>query len=63
MGKRVTTLTLANLQRLENNRCKDIHNATLDELCRALQCSPGDLYHVDASIPHPIGENRPRKGK
>ena len=36
-------LTLANLSILKNNKAKAIPPPTLDALCRALDCQPGDL--------------------
>ncbi len=36
-------LTLANLSILKNNKAKAIRFTTLDALCRALDCQPGDL--------------------
>ena len=36
-------LTLANLAILKNNKAKAIRFTTLDALCRALDCQPGDL--------------------
>ena len=36
-------ISLANLSILKNNKCKAIRFSTLNALCRALDCSPGDL--------------------
>lgn len=36
-------LTLANLSILKNNKAKAIRFSTLDSLCRALNCQPGDI--------------------
>ncbi len=36
-------LTLANLSILKNNKAKAIRLSTLNEICRALDCQPGDL--------------------
>lgn len=36
-------LTLANLSVLKNNHAKAVRFSTLDALCRALECQPGDL--------------------
>ena len=36
-------ITLANLSILKNNKAKAIRFSTLDALCRALDCQPGDL--------------------
>lgn len=36
-------ITLANLSILKNNKAKAIRLSTLNEICRALECQPGDL--------------------
>jgi putative transcriptional regulator len=36
-------ISLANLSILKNNKCKAIRFSTLNALCEALHCSPGDL--------------------
>lgn len=36
-------ITLANLSILKNNRAKAVRLSTLDAICRALDCQPGDL--------------------
>ena len=36
-------LTLANLSILENNHAKAVRFSTLEALCRALDCQPGDI--------------------
>lgn len=36
-------ITMANLSILKNNKAKAIRFTTLDALCRALHCQPGDL--------------------
>lgn len=36
-------ITLANLSILKNNRAKAVRLSTLDAICRALSCQPGDL--------------------
>ena len=36
-------LTLANLSILKNNKAKAIRFSTLESICRALNCTPGDL--------------------
>ena len=46
-------ITLANLSILKNNKAKAIRLSTLNEICRALDCQPGDLlqYVEDEDIP------------
>lgn len=36
-------ITMANLSILKNNKAKAIRFSTLEALCRALDCQPGDL--------------------
>ncbi|MBI1177458.1 helix-turn-helix domain-containing protein [bacterium] len=36
-------ITMANLSILKNKKSKAIRLSTLDALCRALDCQPGDL--------------------
>jgi putative transcriptional regulator len=36
-------ITLANISILKNGRAKAIKLETLDKICRALRCQPGDL--------------------
>ena len=36
-------ITLANLSILKNNKAKDIRFSTLDAICKALHCQPGDI--------------------
>ena len=36
-------ITLANISILKNGRAKAVKLETLDKICRALQCQPGDI--------------------
>jgi len=36
-------ITLANLSILKNNKAKAIRFTTLDAICKALNCQPGDI--------------------
>ena len=36
-------ITLANLSTLKNNKAKAVRLSTLEAVCKALQCQPGDL--------------------
>lgn len=36
-------ITLANLSILKNNRAKAVRFSTLEAICKALDCQPGDL--------------------
>ena len=41
-------ITLANLSILKNNKAKAIRFSTLDAICKALNCQPGDtLEYVE----------------
>ena len=36
-------ITMANLSILKNNKAKAVRFTTLDALCKALDCQPGDI--------------------
>lgn len=36
-------ITLANLSILKNNKAKAVRFSTLDAICKALECQPGDI--------------------
>ena len=36
-------ITLANLSILKNNKAKAVRLSTLDSICKALDCQPGDI--------------------
>lgn len=36
-------ITQANLSILKNNKAKAVRFSTLDEICKVLQCQPGDI--------------------
>lgn len=36
-------ITLANLSILKNNKAKAVRFSTLDAVCKALECQPGDI--------------------
>mgnify|MGYP001060845568 CR=1 FL=1 len=42
-------ITLANLSILKNNKAKAVRFSTLEAICKALDCQPGDIleYQVD----------------
>ena len=54
-------LSAANISVLKNGRAKAIRFSTLDAICRALDCQPGDILRWvphdedDAGKPHPQG--------
>lgn len=42
-------ITLANLSILKNNKAKAVRFSTLESICKALDCQPGDiLEYVDS---------------
>ena len=41
-------ITPANLSILKNNKAKAIRFSTLEEICRALDCQPGDVLEFSA---------------
>jgi putative transcriptional regulator len=51
-------ITLANLSVLKTNKARAIRFSTLEALCRALQCQPGDLLEWTAE-PEPGDEAPP----
>lgn len=50
-------ITLANLSILKNNKAKAVRLSTLDAICRALDCQPGDILEY---VPD---QNREKKEK
>ena len=51
---RLTGLTLANLSILKTNKARAVRFTTLEALCRALDCQPGDLLEF---LPGPASED------
>ncbi|WP_077534535.1 helix-turn-helix domain-containing protein [Massiliimalia massiliensis] len=41
-------ITMANLSILKNGKAKAIRFSTLDQICRVLDCQPGDLLEFQA---------------
>lgn len=44
---REVDITMANLSILKNNKAKAVRFTTLEALCKALHCQPGDLMEYD----------------
>jgi putative transcriptional regulator len=42
-------ITLANLSVLKTGKARAVRFSTLDAICRALECQPGDLLHYEPS--------------
>ena len=54
-------ITLANLSILKNNKAKALRFSTLEALCAALECQPGDLLEfVEDGDAATGGENAPQ---
>lgn len=43
-------ITMANISILKNGKAKAIRVETLDKICRALNCQPGDILEFDPNI-------------
>lgn len=50
-------ITLANLSILKNNKAKAIRLSTLNEICKALDCQPGDLLQYVEDDDSPESDN------
>ncbi len=44
-------ITLANLSILKTGKAKAIRLSTLEAICTALECQPGDLLTLDPTLP------------
>lgn len=44
-------ITMANISILKNGKAKAIRIETLDRICRALDCQPGDILEFDPNLP------------
>lgn len=55
-------ITLANLSILKNNKAKAVRFTTLEAICKALECQPGDILEyvedVDSNENEETGEDR-----
>ncbi|NNM58594.1 MAG: helix-turn-helix transcriptional regulator [Legionellales bacterium] len=47
-------ITIQNLSILKNGHAKAIRFETLNAICQALDCQPGDLLRYEAAIPNAI---------
>ena len=50
-------ITLANISVLKNGRAKAIRIETLDKICRALDCKPGDILEWRPEVDLPSSGN------
>ena len=46
----IIDLTQANLSILKNNRAKAIRFSTLEAICKALSCQPGDILAYEEEL-------------
>ena len=44
-------ITPANLSILKNQKAKAVRFSTLNDICKALDCQPGDILEYDRSAP------------
>jgi putative transcriptional regulator len=51
-------ITMANLSILKNNKAKAVRLSTLDAICRALDCQPGDILEWAPDEPENEQENK-----
>ncbi len=56
-------ISLANLSILKNNRARAVRFSTLDAICRALDCQPGDLLEYVPEEPSPAEDAPPGAGE
>jgi len=49
-------ISLANLSILKTGKARAVRFSTLDAICRALECQPGDLLAHDATTEFPLEE-------
>ena len=50
-------ITIANISILKNGRAKAIRIETLDKICRALDCQPGDILEWRPDVETSSAEN------
>ena len=46
-------ITLANLSILKTGKARAVRFSTLEAICDALECQPGDLIAYDPAVPSP----------
>ena len=44
-------ITMANISILKNGKAKGIRFSTLDAICKALECQPGDILEYKENLP------------
>jgi putative transcriptional regulator len=53
-------ITMANLSILKNGKAKAIRFSTLEAICKALDCQPGDILEFDSFVASESFEQRER---
>jgi putative transcriptional regulator len=53
-------LTLANLSILKTGKARAVRFSTLEAICRALSCQPGDILRFEPARVEPPGADRAR---
>ena len=56
-------MTLANLSILKTGKARAIRFSTLDAICGALSCQPGDILRFEPDAEPPDNTMRPREAK
>jgi len=56
-------ITLANLSILKNNKAKAVRLSTLNAVCKALQCQPGDILEYVEEEPEEPEEQELEDGR
>ena len=49
-------ITMANISILKNGKAKAIRLSTLEAICKALACQPGDVLEYSPDLAHVSGE-------
>jgi putative transcriptional regulator len=55
-------MTLANLSILKTGKARAIRFSTLDAICRALSCQPGDILRFVPGEAEPAEDETPQEG-
>lgn len=54
-------ITLANLSILKNNKAKAVRFSTLEAICKALDCQPGDILQYEEEEPQNVKVEEEKK--
>ncbi|AUJ25330.1 helix-turn-helix domain-containing protein [Virgibacillus dokdonensis] len=54
-------ITMANLSILKNGKAKAVRFSTLEAICKALDCQPGDILEYQADLETEIKEEHHRQ--